>query len=80
MEMVDEYFCWLEGQSEGDAKVVKSDSVKEAARLAVDSWRHEGTLDTRLPSLLVKVRDADGHIHQIRVSQNLFMDEAGPQA
>jgi hypothetical protein len=79
MEMLEEYFCWLEGQREGDAKIVKSDSVREAAKLAMDSWRHEGSLFTRKPSLLVYVKDDEGQIHHVTVNQDLYLDDEGPR-
>ena len=79
MEMLEEYFCWLEGQSEGDAKVVKTDSVKEAAKMALDSWRHEGAIITRKPFFLVYVRDDEGQVHQVTVNQDLYLDDEGPR-
>jgi hypothetical protein len=79
MEMIDKYFCWLEGQSEGDAKVVKTDSAKEAARLAVDSWRHEGSLAALQPTFKVLVKDTDGKIHQVLMKMDQYIDDEGPR-
>ncbi len=78
MEMWSEYFCWQEGQSEAEAKVIKTDSVKEAARLAVNSWRHEGLLGALQPSLLVYVRDTDGKVHHVQMNMDRYLDDEGP--
>lgn len=79
MEMIGDYFCWLEGQTEGDAKVVRSDSIKEAAKMAVDSLRHEGSIDSMQPSFTVFVRDAEGIVHIVNVRQDLYLDQSGPR-
>ncbi len=79
MEMLNHYFCWPEGQTEGDAKVIKTDSVKEAARMAVDSWRHEGLLGALQPTLLVYVRDAEGKLHHVQMKMDQYLDDEGPR-
>jgi hypothetical protein len=79
MEVVQEYFCGLEGQTEGDAKVIKTDSVREAAKTALDSWRHEGAIITRQPNFTVFVRDDEGKIHHVVVNQDFYVDDEGPR-
>ncbi len=79
MEMLNHYFCWPEGQTEGDAKAIKTDSVKEAARRAVDSWRHEGLLGALQPTLLVYVRDPEGKIHHVQMKMDQYLDDEGPR-
>jgi hypothetical protein len=77
MEMVHEFFCWLIDQDEGDAKLVKSSSAREAARKAVDSWKHEGTISMQTSRLTVQVRDPEGEVHQIAIDQGEFLRQAG---
>jgi hypothetical protein len=76
--IMEDYYCWPEGLSEGDAKVVKADSPKEAAKLAMDSWRHEGSMDHSLPRVTVNVKDSNNEIVKVFVSQERFLDSSGP--
>jgi len=56
--LLEDYTCWPEGFSEDSGKVVKADSPKEAAKLAMDSWRHEGSMDH---SLTHGYRECEGY-------------------
>jgi len=76
--LLEDYSCWPEGLSEDSAKVVKADSPKEAAKLAMDSWRHEGSMDHSLPTVTVNVKDTNNEIFKVFVNQERFLDSSGP--
>jgi hypothetical protein len=59
MEMLREYTCWAADLNETDAKIIKAANPRDAARLAVDSWRTEGMLDLHYPEVIVYVRDLE---------------------
>lgn len=60
-----EFLCWHEGQTEEDAKEIKSTSIRGAAKKAVDVWRHELTEDLDYSHLKVFVEDQNRKIHEV---------------
>ena len=68
--MEQEYLCWHAGQREADAKEIKADSHEEAAKLAVDIWRHEKLKDIGLNKVTVFVKDNDENKKSYTISRN----------
>ncbi len=55
------YYCWHAGQTEGDAKEIKAESMEEAAKMAVDVWRHENFQELGHNKVTVFVKDEEKH-------------------
>jgi hypothetical protein len=72
------YICWFEGQDEGAGKEIKAYSIQEAARTAVDIWRHENVEELGNDKLTVFVKDEDLKVHQVVVTQS--GDSQAPEA
>ncbi|MGE3608052.1 MAG: hypothetical protein AB7I27_00590 [Bacteriovoracaceae bacterium] len=68
MQIEREYTCWHLGQSEADGKDVKAPTVREAAKMAVDIWRHESLKDLEGRKVTVFVRDVNDDVHQVIVT------------
>lgn len=63
-----EYICWHANQDEGDGKEVKADSIRTAAKKAVDIWRHENVEELDGHKVTVFVKDELRRIHEIVVT------------
>jgi hypothetical protein len=72
------YFCWHEGQTEGDAKEVKAISMEEAAKMAVDIWRHERLKELGPNKVTVYVKDEEKHQKSFIISNQ--GDTRAPEA
>lgn len=70
-----EFICWHAHQSEGDGKEIKADSIRSAAKKAVDIWRHESLQELEGNKVTVFVKDEGKHIHEVVITS-----ESGPQA
>jgi len=68
--MEQEYFCWHAGQTEKDAKDIKAESMEEAAKMAVDIWRHENLKELGLDKVTVFVKDPDDNKKSFTISRN----------
>ena len=66
--MEEGYICWHKGQQETDGKELKAPSIEEAARIAVDIWRHEKVQELGGNKVTVFVKDKDEHVHEIIVT------------
>lgn len=77
---IERFFCWPDGYNQEGSKMIKADSVKEAAKMAVEAWKHEDFIDIRLPELLVNVKDSNEKIHRVYVNQETYLDSSGPVA
>lgn len=64
-----DFTCWWEGQSEADGKDIKATNREEAARMAVDIWRHENLNELEGDSITVFLKDPDGHVSKVEVNQ-----------
>ncbi len=73
------YLCWHAGQNEGDAKEVKATSMKEAAEMAVDVWRHEKLKELGSEKVTVFVKDIENHQKTFTISGRKG-DENAPEA
>ena len=62
------YLCWHAGQSEADAKEVKATSMEEAAKMAVDIWRHESLKELGSDKVTVHVKDIDENEKSFQIS------------
>ncbi len=62
------YHCWLEGQTEDDAKEVKAISMEEAAKMAVDILRHEKLKELGGSKITVYVKDEEDHQKSFTIS------------
>lgn len=62
-----DFTCWWEGQSEEDGKDIKALSKEEAARMAVDIWRHEKLKELGQGPLTVFIKDPEGQVSKIQV-------------
>ena len=65
-----EYLCWHAGQIEADAKDIKAESMVEAAKMAVDIWRHEKLRDIGLDKVTVFVKDNADNMKSFTISRN----------
>lgn len=72
------FICWYEGQDEDDGKEIKADNPDDAARTAVDIWRHENVEELGSGKLVVYVKDEDFKVQKIVVSQS--GDSQAPEA
>ena len=63
-----DFTCWWEGQTEEDGKDIKALSKEEAARMAVDIWRHEKLKEIGKGPLTVYIKDPQGHVSKIKVN------------
>lgn len=61
------YICWHQNQKEAQGRKLKAENPEAAAKTAVDIWRHEGILDLSGSELLVRVRDEENQIHEVKV-------------
>lgn len=77
---MDEFFCWPYGDTEESAKIIKAENANEAAKAALDVWRHEGRIELRMNEIIVNVKDPEGWLHKITINQENFRDSAQPQA
>lgn len=74
------YICWHEGQDEGDGKEIKASSLRQAAKKAVDIWRHETGHEITGQKVTVHLKDEALRIHEIVVSSNPETDQRAPEA
>jgi len=73
------YTCWYEGQSEEDGRNVIASSLQEAARKAVDIWRHENIRElTGDAPFIVYLKDEDGYVHKVNIRRG--PEPSGPEA
>lgn len=72
------YLCWHEGQTEADAKEVKAISMEEAARTAVDIFRHESLKELGNKKVTVYVKDIDENEEKFIISKD--GDQNAPEA
>lgn len=63
------YTCWYEGQKEEDGKQLKAPNVQEAARKAVDIWRHDHIKELSKDDMpfIVYLKDEEGDIHRVSI-------------
>jgi hypothetical protein len=73
-----EYFCWHAGQTEEKAKEIKAESMEEAAKMAVDVWRHENLKELGPNKVTVFVKDRDNNQKSFIISRK--GDENAPEA
>lgn len=78
--MVEEenFICWLKGETEGDGKEIKAHDYNEAARTAVDIWRHANVEELGGDKITVYVKDEDLNVHEVVVTQS--GDSQAPEA
>jgi hypothetical protein len=63
-----DFTCWWEGQNEGDGKDIKATNREEAARMAVDIWRHENLKELKGKSITVFLKDPEGIVSKVVVN------------
>lgn len=63
-----EFLCWHEGQTEDDAKEIKSTSIRSAAKKAVDIWRHESGQELGSAKVTVHVKDESRRVHEVIIT------------
>lgn len=56
------YFCWHEGQTEGDAREIKAASPREAAEMAVDVYQSETFHQLGQDMVTVYVKDLEDNV------------------
>ncbi len=59
------FICWHENQVEGDGKELKASSIRNAAKKAVDIWRHENMAEIHHKKVTVYVKDESRKVHQV---------------
>jgi hypothetical protein len=75
------FICWPYGAKEADGIQVKEPSALEAAKVAVDTFRHEGRYLGQQDKVIVMVKDRQGKVHEIEVNQGPFLnDTASPHS
>lgn len=62
-----DFICWYEGQKEIDGIAIKASNVSEAARMAVDIWRHANAEELEGRSLKVFVREQNNKVSEVVV-------------
>lgn len=67
--MEQEFLCWRVGQREADAKEIKAESMEEAAKMAVDIWRHEKVKELGLDKVTVFVKDTEENKKSYTISR-----------
>lgn len=74
------YICWHKGQTEGDGKEIKASSLRQAAKKAVDIWRHENVKEIAGQKVTVYLKDEGLHVHEVVVSGDPDHDQRAPEA
>lgn len=72
------FICWHANQTEGDGKELKANTIRSAAKKAVDIWRHENAQELEGNKVTVFVKDEARRIHQVVITTQ--GDEHAPEA
>lgn len=74
------YICWHVGQDEGDGKEIKASSLRQAAKKAVDIWRHENAQEIEGHRVTVFLKDEGLRVHEVVITPDPEHNPDAPEA